>query len=144
MAQAGEVAVVSTDQQLSPRMIVGAVVGPLLGVALWFAPFRIEAAAHHALAIMVFMVVYWIAEPVDHSLTALIGCLLFWCLHIVKFEVAFSGFADSTPWFLFSTMLMGQRRRSRGWPNESAFQLCAPLDRPILDFCWALSSLSLP
>lgn len=131
MDQAGEVAVVSTDQQsaseLSPRMIVGAVAGPLLGVALWFSPMRIEAAAHHALAIMAFMVVYWIAEPVDHSVTALIGCLLFWSLHIVKFEVAFSGFADSTPWFLFSTMLMGQAAAQSGLAKRIGFSIMRPV-----------------
>jgi solute carrier family 13 (sodium-dependent dicarboxylate transporter), member 2/3/5 len=104
----------SENHKHQPLAVIGAVSGPLLGIAFWFVPLRLDAPAQHTLAVMLFMIVYWISEPVDHSVTALIGCFLFWALHIVKFEVAFSGFADNTPWFLFSTMLMGQAAAQSG------------------------------
>jgi solute carrier family 13 (sodium-dependent dicarboxylate transporter), member 2/3/5 len=34
-------------------------------------------------------------------------CFLFWALGIVKFPVAFSGFANDTAWFLFGALLLG-------------------------------------
>ena len=60
------------------------------------------------MAIVALMVVYWALEPIDHGLTALLGCYLFWALGITKFDTAFSGFTDNTPWFLFGAMIMGE------------------------------------
>lgn len=82
--------------------------GPALALFLWFAPLSLERNIKHALAIVAFMIVFWMFEPIDHGVTALLGCYLFWALGIVKFETAFSGFADNTPWFLFGAMLMGE------------------------------------
>src|SRR5437870_9836049 len=95
-------------------MMVGSVLGPLAGLALWFTPIQIEPAAHQTLAIVAFMIVYWITEPIDHGITAMIGCFLFWALHIADFETAFAGFANSTPWFLFGAMLMGEAASRSG------------------------------
>ena len=92
----------------STKMLVGAVVGPLLAVLIWFAPLALEPLAQRALAVVAFMIVYWVTEPIDHGLTALFGSFLFWALSIAEFEVAFSGFADSTPWFLYGGLLLGE------------------------------------
>ncbi|PYS02582.1 MAG: hypothetical protein DMG12_13680 [Acidobacteria bacterium] len=100
--------------ELSPRMRIGSVLGPLVGLALWFIPMQVEPVAHHTLAIVAFMIVYWITEPIDHGVTAMIGCFLFWALHIADFETAFAGFADSAPWFLFGAMLMGEAAAQSG------------------------------
>ncbi|MGH9764849.1 MAG: hypothetical protein ACREAC_28775, partial [Blastocatellia bacterium] len=48
-----------TAEKYSPRVIIGALAGPALGLVIWFAPLRAQPAAIHALSIMVFMVVYW-------------------------------------------------------------------------------------
>jgi solute carrier family 13 (sodium-dependent dicarboxylate transporter), member 2/3/5 len=77
---------------------------PLL---FWLSPLPIDAAAKHALAITLFMVLTWITEPIDHAVTGLIGCFLFWALGIARFDIAFSGFANDTTWFLFGATLMG-------------------------------------
>ena len=98
----------------STRMLVGAALGPLAAVGIWFAPLSLEPLAQQALAVVAFMIVYWIAEPIDHGLTAITGCFLFWALNIAAFEVAFSGFATSTPWFLYGGLLMGEAAASTG------------------------------
>src|SRR5256712_3784242 len=108
-------------EQLSPRMMVGSVLGPLAGLALWFAPIQLEPLAHQTLAIVAFMIVYWITEPIDHGITAMIGCFLFWALHIADFETAFAGFANSSPWFLFGAMLMGEAASQWGLARGIGF-----------------------
>lgn len=105
----------------SHKMLIGSILAPLAGLAFWFAPFSIDPRAQHAVAIVVFMAVLWVTEPVDHGLTALLGCYLFWMLKIVKFEVAFSGFADSTPWFLFGAMLLGEAASRSGLARRIGF-----------------------
>jgi solute carrier family 13 (sodium-dependent dicarboxylate transporter), member 2/3/5 len=96
------------------KYLVGLMLGPALAVALWFAPLSSDPLINHALAIMAFMVAYWIFEPIDHGVTALIGCYLFWALGVAQFETAFAGFADSTPWFLFGAVLMGEAASKSG------------------------------
>ena len=98
----------------STRALVGSALGPLAAVAIWFAPLSLEPPAQQALAVVAFMIVYWIAEPIDHGLTAITGCFLFWALNIAAFEVAFSGFADSTPWFLYGGLMVGEAAASTG------------------------------
>jgi anion transporter len=96
------------------RRIAGVALGPLAAAAIWFAPIAPDPVIAHALSITVFMVVYWIFEPIDHGVTGLIGCYLFWALGVTKFETAFSGFADNTPWFLFGAVLMGEAAAKSG------------------------------
>src|SRR5258705_12744035 len=71
-----------------------------------------------AIAIPVFMVVYWIFEPIDRGIFALIGCYLFWALGVAEFETAFASFANSTPWFLFGAVLMGEAAARSGPPRN--------------------------
>lgn len=112
----------NVDQHVySRKALVGAVFGPLLAVAIWFAPLGLAPLPQQALAIVAFMVVYWVTEPIDHGITGLAGCFLFWALHIVPFEVAFSGFADSTPWFLYGAMLIGEAAARSGLARRIGF-----------------------
>jgi sodium-dependent dicarboxylate transporter 2/3/5 len=96
------------------RHIAGIALGPIAALMVWFAPIAPDPAISHALAITVFMVAYWIFEPIEHGVTGLIGCYLFWALGVAKFETAFSGFADNTPWFLFGAVLMGEAAAKSG------------------------------
>jgi len=93
--------------------------------ALWFAPLHLETRAQHALAITAFMILAWISEALDHGLTGLIGCYLFWSLGVVKFDVAFSGFADDTPWFLLGAVLFGSMASKTGLARRLAYMVVA-------------------
>src|SRR5919202_5493239 len=92
-----------------------------IGAALWVAPIGLEPPVRHALAITAFMVASWIAHAVDHALTGFIGCYLFWALGIASFQVAFSGFADSTPWFLMGAVLLGAMATKSGLARRLAY-----------------------
>ena len=88
---------------------------------LWFVPLNLEPKAHHAIAISLFMILAWATEILDHGVTGLIGCYLFWALGVVKFDIAFSGFADDTPWFLLGALLMGVVAAKSGLARRLAY-----------------------
>lgn len=87
------------------------IVGQLLCLAIipaiWFAPLDLNPTTKHGLAIAMFMVVAWITQAMEYALAGMIGCFLFWALGVVRFPVAFSGFANDTAWFLFGALLIG-------------------------------------
>jgi sodium-dependent dicarboxylate transporter 2/3/5 len=87
----------------------------------WFLPLHIDPRAHHALAIAVFMIVAWMIQALDHGITGIIGCFLFWMLGIARFETAFSGFADSSAWFLFGAVCFGLMAGKSGLARRLAY-----------------------
>src|SRR6478736_3402886 len=93
----------------------------LIPVAFWFLPLHLAPKAQHAMAISLFMILGWATEIMDHGLTGLIGCYLFWALNIVTFDVAFSGFADDTPWFLMGAILFGTMASKSGLAKRLAY-----------------------
>ena len=103
------------------KPITGLLLGPLVAAFTWLIPIGLEPVQQKALAITAFMIVYWIAEPIDHGLTALIGIYLFWALQVAKFPVAFSGFVNSTTWFLFSSLLMAEAASRTGLAKRIGF-----------------------
>src|SRR5437773_10610547 len=76
-------------------------------VAFWFLPLGIAPQAHKALAVGLFMIAAWMTQVLDHGVTGILGCFLFWMLGIAKFETAFSGFADTSARFLFVAVCFG-------------------------------------
>jgi solute carrier family 13 (sodium-dependent dicarboxylate transporter), member 2/3/5 len=99
-------------------------IGRLLCVAVplvvWFAPIGIDTRMQHVLAIAAFMIVAWITEAIDYAVAGFVGCYLYWALGIVPFNVAFSGFANDTPWFLFGAGLFGAMATKTGLARRIA------------------------
>src|ERR1700730_5315510 len=105
------------------RAHIGRMLCVLIPLTLWFAPLPIDPVAKHGLAIASFMLLAWITEAMDHAVAGLIGCFLFWVLDVVHFNVAFSGFANDTPWFLFGAMLMGIVASKSGLARRLAYHV---------------------
>ena len=89
--------------------------------AVWFAPFELGAAPKHAIAISLFMILAWAFEALSPGLAGLVGCYLYWALGVVPVDVAFSGFADDTPWFLLAAILLGAVAIKSGLARRVAF-----------------------
>ena len=117
--------------------------GPLAAVIIWLMPIGLDPRQQKALAITVFMIVYWIAEPIDHGLTALIGIYLFWVLQIVKFSVAFSGFTNTTIWFLFSSLLMAEAATRTGLAKRIGLLLMSKVGSSATQLLFGLLALSM-
>ena len=111
MAAEPEAAAAPTEPLLedpnSPLVIVGQILCILVPLAVWFAPLPLEPVTKHGFAIVGFMVIAWITRAMDYALAGMVGCFLFWALGVVRFPVAFSGFANDTAWFLFGALLLG-------------------------------------
>ena len=105
----------------SPLVIAGQILCVVLPLAVWFAPLPLAPATKHGFAIVGFMVVAWITRAMDYALAGFIGCFLFWALGIVKFPVAFSGFANDTAWFLFGALLAGRVATRSGVARRLAY-----------------------
>ena len=114
-------AAAQVDSRPAWRAFTGRVLSILVPAAFWFVPLQLEPQVQHALAITSFMIVAWITEALDHALTGLIGCYLFWALGVVNIGVAFSGFADDTPWFLFGAVLFGTMATKSGLARRLAY-----------------------
>ena len=116
-------AIAETSKADDVRKNVSRVICVLVPVAFWFAPLPIDPAAKHGLAIALFMVLAWITEAIDHAIAGFIGCFLFWALDVVRFDVAFSGFANDTTWFLFGATLMGIMASKSGLARRLAYHV---------------------
>ena len=103
--------------------LVGFALAVVVLAALWVAPLPMSVPARHALAIACFMVVLWIAESLPHAFTGLLGCWLFWALHVVPAGVAFSGFSSEAPWFLLGALLMAAMVLESGLGRRLAFMI---------------------
>src|SRR6267143_1202378 len=90
-------------------------------IAFWFLPLGIAPQAHKALAVGLFMIAAWMTQVLDHGVTGILGCFLFWMLGIAKFETAFSGFADTSAWFLFGAVCFGLMVGKSGLARRLAF-----------------------
>ncbi len=108
---------------ISGRQLVGYFLAVAVPVALWFAPINLEIHARRGLAVSAFMIIAWITEILPHALTGLVGCYLFWVLQVAKFDVAFGGFADQTPWFLFGAGLFGMMATKSGLARRLAYMV---------------------
>ena len=89
--------------------------------AFWLLPLGIAPQAQKALAVGLFMIAAWMTQVLDHGIAGILGCFLFWMLGIARFETAFSGFADSTPWFLFGAVCFGLMAGKSGLARRLAF-----------------------
>lgn len=102
-------------------VVVGRVLAVVVPLAVWFAPLDLAPAAQNAIAIASGVIIAWITQAVDHALAGLMGCYLFWVLGVADFRTAFSGFSNTTPWFLFGAMLFGMMATKSGLATRLAY-----------------------
>jgi solute carrier family 13 (sodium-dependent dicarboxylate transporter), member 2/3/5 len=111
----------SSDPATDTRSLVLLVGLGLAAIAFRLVPLHIDGRAHTALAVGVFTIGCWMTHALDHGLAGILGCFLFWMLGTARFETAFSGFADSTPWFLFGAICFGLMGSKSGLARRLAY-----------------------
>jgi solute carrier family 13 (sodium-dependent dicarboxylate transporter), member 2/3/5 len=91
------------------------------GAVIWWLPLGLAPEIQHALAISTFMIAGWISHAHDHAVIGFMGCYGFWALGVERFQVAFAGFSESTPWFLFGALLFGSMATKSGLARRLAY-----------------------
>src|SRR3954470_7196757 len=84
-------------------------------------PLGIDPRAHSALAIGFFMVASWMTQVLDHGIAGILGCFLFWMFGVARFDTAFSGFGDTSAWFLFGAICFGLMGSKSGLARRLAY-----------------------
>jgi sodium-dependent dicarboxylate transporter 2/3/5 len=84
-------------------------------------PLGIAPQAHSALAIGLFMIASWMTQVLDHGIAGILGCFLFWMFGVAKFDTAFSGFGDTSAWFLFGAICFGLMGSKSGLARRLAY-----------------------
>src|ERR1700691_951340 len=102
-------------------VLAGQILCVIVPLVIWFPPIDLEPETKHGFAILAFMVIAWITQATEFALAGFIGCFLFWALGVVRFDVAFSGFANDTAWFLFAAMLIGLIASKSGLARRLAY-----------------------
>ena len=121
-ASVGATPQIHTGPQGTARALAwAAVIG--VPVAVWFAPLGIDPHAQHGFALMVFVLLGWMTQVTEPAIIGLIGIYLAWALGVVPFPVAFAGFSNTTPWFLFGAMLFGMMATKSGLARRLAFSV---------------------
>lgn len=122
-AQSPQAGAATSPAAFDTATLLKAVPTVLVPIVFWLLPLDLDPKAHHALAVTLFMILAWATEVLDPGLAGLTGCYLFWALKIVNFEVAFSGFANDTPWFLMGALLFGTMAARSGLAKRLAYMV---------------------
>jgi sodium-dependent dicarboxylate transporter 2/3/5 len=118
----------TTQSPLQHEAKVVALAAAAAAAALvWWLPLGLPPLIQHTLAITTFMILGWITHAHDHAVVGFIGCYAFWALGIARFQVAFAGFAETTPWFLFGALLFGAMAQKSGLARRLAYAVMRAL-----------------
>ncbi len=98
-----------------------------MGAAAYCLPISTSEVGRKVFAITILMLVMFITETVPLAVTALIGCLLFWVWARLPLSKSFSGFTNSTPWYVLGIMLLGVMAESTGLAKRMAYHIICRL-----------------
>ncbi len=104
------------------RRAIGAILGPLLALALWFLPIdALSVEAHRLLAIMALVAIWWITEPVPIPVTSLLGPTLCVLLGVAKAQDAFANFANPMLFLFLGGFLLAKGMMVNGLDKRIAY-----------------------
>ena len=104
------------------RKITGAVLGPLCAIVLWLMPIdSLSEQAHHLLAVMSLVAIWWITEPIAIPLTSLFGPTLCVILGIVPIKDAYEQFANPMIFLFMGGFLLAKGMMVNGLDKRIAY-----------------------
>jgi len=104
------------------RKITGGVLGPLCAIVLWLMPIDgLSEQAHHLLAVMSLVAIWWITEPIAIPLTSLFGPTLCVILGIVSIKDAYEQFANPMIFLFMGGFLLAKGMMVNGLDKRIAY-----------------------
>jgi sodium-dependent dicarboxylate transporter 2/3/5 len=108
------------------RQTVGLFAGPPILLALLFVPIAgVSPQAHRLAAVVGFVVVWWITEPIPLAATALVGTALTVVLGVAPATEAFAPFASPTIFLFIGSFMIGRAASEHGLDRRIAHALLA-------------------
>lgn len=104
------------------RKMTGAVLGPLCAIVLWLMPIDgLSEQAHHLLAVMSLIAIWWITEPIAIPLTSVLGPTLCVILGIVPIKDAYEQFANPMIFLFMGGFLLAKGMMVNGLDKRIAY-----------------------
>ena len=104
------------------RKMTGAVLGPLCAIVLWLMPIDgLSEQAHHLLAVMSLIAIWWITEPIAIPLTSLFGPTLCVILGIAPIKDAYEQFANPMIFLFMGGFMLAKGMMVNGLDKRIAF-----------------------
>ena len=92
------------------RSTVGLFLGPAAGLALFLAPLpRLTPQAHFLAAVLVWVVLWWVTEPIPLPLTGLLGAVLCIIGQVAPARDVLAPFADPVIFLFMGSFLIARR-----------------------------------
>lgn len=104
------------------RRICGAIFGPICALLVWITPISgLSVEAHHLLAIMTLVCLWWITEPIPIPVTSLVGPTLCVILGVVKMKEAFAAFSNPMIFLFMGGFIIAKAMTVNGLDKRIAY-----------------------
>ena len=104
------------------RRLMGAICGPICALLVWITPIGgLSPEAHHLLAVMTLVALWWITEPIPIPVTSLVGPTLCVVFGIVKMKEAFAAFANPMIFLFMGGFIIAKAMTVNGLDKRIAY-----------------------
>jgi solute carrier family 13 (sodium-dependent dicarboxylate transporter), member 2/3/5 len=104
------------------RHSVGLFLGPLAAIAIWLVRMPgLPIQAHHLAAIIGWIVIWWICEPVPIPVTALLAAVLCVLAGVADIKTVLAPFADPTIFLFMGSFILAQAMSVHGLDKRLAY-----------------------
>jgi sodium-dependent dicarboxylate transporter 2/3/5 len=104
------------------RRLIGAIFGPICALLVWITPIPdLAPVAHHLLAIMTLVALWWITEPIPIPVTSLVGPSLCVVLGVVNMKDAFAAFANPLIFLFMGGFIIAKAMMVNGVDKRIAY-----------------------
>jgi len=106
------------------RNTIGLFLGPLVGLIIYLVPMpALTPMAHILAAILSWIVIWWICEPVPIPISALLGACLCVLFGVASAKVAFAPFADPVIYLFLGSFILAEAMAIHGLDKRFAYAI---------------------
>jgi sodium-dependent dicarboxylate transporter 2/3/5 len=106
------------------RSTAGLFLGPVVGAIVFLLPFPgLTAEAHRLAAIIAWVIIWWVTEPVPIPVTALLGAVLCVMLGVAPAKAAFAPFANPIIYLFLGSFVLAKGMAVHGLDKRFAYRL---------------------
>ncbi len=106
------------------RNKIGVFLGPLAFIVFYFLPYSsITYQAHTLSAILLWVIIWWITEPIPIPVTALLGALLCVVFNVADIKKVFIPFADPIVFLFLGSFILAEAMAKHGIDKRFAYKI---------------------